>query len=45
MLDLERKVTVDPKSFRSKGRNTPFGGWELVGAAVGTVVGGRRVAG
>lgn len=44
LLDLERKVTVDPKSFRSKGRNTPFGGWELRGAPAGTVVGGRRVA-
>jgi dihydroorotase len=45
LLDLERAVTVDPKSFRSKGRNTPFGGWELRGAPAGTVVGGRRVAG
>lgn len=45
LLDPDRRVTVDPSSFRSKGRNTPFGGWELVGAPVATVVGGRRVAG
>lgn len=44
LLDLEKAVTVDPKTFRSKGRNTPFGGWELRGAAVGTVLGGRRIS-
>ena len=43
LLDLERQVTVEPKAFRSKGRNTPFGGWQLVGAPVATFVGGRRV--
>ena len=43
LLDLERTVTVDPKSFRSKSRNTPFGGWELRGAPAGTILGGRRI--
>ncbi|HUO85791.1 MAG TPA: dihydroorotase [Thermoanaerobaculia bacterium] len=43
LLDLDREVTVDPKSFHSKSRNTPFGGWSLRGAAVGTVVGGRVI--
>jgi dihydroorotase len=43
LLDLEREVTVDPKTFRSKGRSTPFAGWKLIGAPVGTVLGGRRV--
>lgn len=43
LIDLERRVTVVPADFHSKGRSTPFLGWELVGGPVGTVVGGRRV--
>ena len=43
MLDPDRKVTVDPQAFVSKSRNTPFAGWELRGAPVLTVVGGRVV--
>jgi dihydroorotase len=43
LLDLERKVKVDPQRFASKGRNTPFGGWTLRGAPVMTIVGGRVV--
>jgi dihydroorotase len=37
--DLE--VTVDPARFRSKSRNTPFGGWTLRGGVAATIVGGR----
>ena len=44
LLDLERRVKVDPAAFRSKSRNTPFHGWELTGAPAGTILGGRRVA-
>ncbi len=43
VLDLERSVTVDPASFVSKGRNTPFGGVTLQGGPAATVVGGRVV--
>ncbi len=43
IFDPDREVTIDPEAFRSKGRNTPFAGWKLRGAAVATVVGGRRV--
>jgi dihydroorotase len=43
ILDLRRRVTVDPKSFRSRSRNTPFGGLKLRGAPVVTIVGGRIV--
>ncbi len=43
VLDPERRVQVDPAKFASKGRNTPFGGWQLCGAAVMTIVGGRIV--
>jgi dihydroorotase len=35
--------TVDPNSFVSKGRNTPFAGRRLTGAAVLTIVDGRIV--
>ena len=43
LLDLQREVHVLPESFLSKSRNTPFVGWELEGAPVGTILGGRRV--
>ncbi len=36
---------VEPASFASKSRNTPFAGAHGVGAAVMTIVGGARVAG
>ena len=36
-------VTVDASKFRSKGRNTPFGGWQLKGGIAATIVGGRTV--
>ncbi len=44
ILDLERPFTVDPAAFRSKSRNTPFGGWTGTGAPVMTIVGGAVVA-
>jgi dihydroorotase len=43
LLDLEQSHTVNPEAFQSKGRNTPFAGWELRGQAVATIVGGRLV--
>jgi dihydroorotase len=43
VLDLDRKVKVDPDRFHSKGRNTPFAGWALRGAPVATIVGGDVV--
>jgi dihydroorotase len=43
VLDLGRKRQVDPRSFESKGRNTPFGGLILKGRPVLTIVGGRVV--
>jgi dihydroorotase len=41
VLDLGRRTKVDPARFRSKGRNTPFGGWTLRGGPVMTIVRGR----
>jgi dihydroorotase len=43
VLDLDRRLKVNPERFESKGRNTPFSGWQLTGRAVLTIVGGRKV--
>lgn len=43
VLDLDLAWTVDPATFRSRSQNTPFGGWELKGAPIRTIVGGRTV--
>ena len=43
IFDPNVEWVVDPSRFRSKGRNTPYGGHKLRGAAVKTVVGGRVV--
>ena len=39
----EEKYTVDPESFKSRGRATPFAGWELLGECLMTVYNGRAV--
>lgn len=43
ILDLERELTIDPSAFRSKSRNTPFGGWRVTGMPWMTLIGGRVV--
>ncbi len=43
VLDLGAKYAIDPETFLSKGRATPFAGWDVEGRAVLTVVGGREV--
>jgi len=43
IMDPGRVWIVDREQFASKGRNTPFHGWELRGRAVRTIVGGRTV--
>lgn len=43
IFDPGRRWTVDPAGFRSKGRNTPYAGRELVGRVAATIVGGRLV--
>jgi dihydroorotase len=43
VFDPNREWIVNPTQLLSKSRNTPFGGWRLVGRAITTVVGGRVV--
>jgi dihydroorotase len=43
VLAPDLAVTVDATKFRSKSRNTPFGGWQLKGGVAATLVGGRTV--
>jgi dihydroorotase len=43
LFDPERRWVVEAARFESLSRNTPFEGWELVGAPVGTIVEGRVV--
>lgn len=43
IVDLNEERTVDPAAFASKGRNTPFTGWELKGWPVATIVKGKLV--
>lgn len=41
IIDPSREVVVDPESFISKGKNTPFKGWRLKGVAAYTIVKGK----
>ena len=43
VFDADREWTVNPLQFKSKGRNTPYGGRSLFGQARVTIVGGRVV--
>jgi dihydroorotase len=43
ILDLERPWTVDPATFRSRSRNTPFAGATGTGAPWLILVGGSKV--
>jgi dihydroorotase len=43
VFSTSRETRVDPTRFRSRSRNTPFGGWTLRGAVITTIVAGRVV--
>jgi dihydroorotase len=45
ILDLEADTLVEPARFKSRSRNTPFGGWRLRGGPWKTIVGGTVVSG
>lgn len=41
--DLKAEYTIDPDTFLSKGRSTPFDGWKVNGRCMKTVVNGKEV--
>lgn len=41
VFDLNKKYTIDPEEFLSKGRATPFEGYEVFGECLMTVCGGK----
>lgn len=41
ILDLEKEKQIDPSTFLSKGKNTPFTGWKCAGWPVMTIVEGN----
>ncbi len=43
LFDPEGRWKVEPARYVSKGRSTPFAGWELGGAPAATIVGGTVV--
>ncbi len=43
IIDLEQEKEIDPDTFASKGRNTPFAGWKCKGWPVLTMVDGQVV--
>lgn len=43
VIDLEKEAVIDPDNFASKGRNTPFTGWNCIGWPVATFAEGTLV--
>ncbi|MBQ6517750.1 MAG: dihydroorotase [Anaerolineaceae bacterium] len=43
VFDLNETYTIDPETFLSKGRSTPFEGWDVRGKCVMTVVNGETM--
>ncbi|MCI0364379.1 MAG: dihydroorotase [Phycisphaerales bacterium] len=41
VIDPHMEWRIDAKEFASAGRNCPFDGWEVIGRAVATIVGGQ----
>ncbi|MBA2870738.1 dihydroorotase [Anoxybacillus calidus] len=43
VINLQQEQAIDPATFVSKGKNTPFAGWKCKGWPVMTFVGGKLV--
>lgn len=43
LLNLDKEIIIDRDNFVSKGRNTPFQGWDVKGTVAMTIVAGRTV--
>lgn len=42
IIDLNKGYKIDANSFKSKGRNTPFDGWDVKGRVLYTLTNGHR---
>ena len=43
VLNIDEKWTVNPERFHSSARNTPFGGWQVTGRPLATIIGSKLV--
>ena len=43
LIDPDREYVIDPATFVSRGKNTPFGGYHARGCVKYTICGGRIV--
>ena len=43
LVDLDKEITIDVETFYSKGKNTPFNGWNVKGVPVLTIAAGKIV--
>ncbi len=43
IIDPNCEYSVDPRNFMSRGKNSPFTGWRLIGAPFATIVGGKTI--
>lgn len=43
VFDPKETYKIDVNTFESKGKNTPFDGWEVTGKVITTICGGRIV--
>ncbi|HYT68904.1 MAG TPA: dihydroorotase [Vicinamibacterales bacterium] len=43
ILSPDAPITIRAKALKSKSKNTPFDGWQMKGAVVATIVGGKMV--
>ena len=41
VLNTGEEWTVDPEKFHSSARNTPFGGWQVTGRPLATIIGSK----
>jgi dihydroorotase len=43
IIDLDKKMTISGKNFKSKSKITPFENWEVMGVPVYTIVNGNII--
>lgn len=43
ILDTNASWTINPEEFKSQARNTPFGGWQVTGRPMATIIGSQLV--